>query len=149
MANDPVIDGIDAPVVELAAMFHEIDALSFPGVNADTLDAAIAAVGHQVNEVERLSRMHREAVDALHAQQRALRDHAQRAHAYATVFAKDNAELGARLERIELDDRKAAPPKKRRTRRTKAARAGDGAPLLALDDSAAPAKVTEPTRATG
>jgi hypothetical protein len=137
MANDNNRDGIDAPVAELAAVFHELDALSFPGVNAESLDAAMAVVASQVDEVERLSRLHANAVEELHARQRSLREHAQRGHAYAMIFAKGNADLTARLDGIDLADAKAAPPKKRRVRRAKSSEANKAAPLLALDDSAA------------
>ena len=135
MTNDKNSDGVEASIAEIIAMFHgELASVSFPGVDADSLEAALEAVSSQVADVDRLSRAHREAIEALHTQQRALREHARQALAYARVFANGtagNPELGKRLDRIALDDSPVAIPKKRRGRRPKAI---DAAPLLALDD---------------
>ena len=146
MVKESSCNFIDVGITELLGLFRdELATTKFPGVDATTLDAAVAAVAKQADAVEALRLAHQEAVEALRTQQRALRDHARQAHAYARVFARDNGALSAQLDSIVLDEPMSAPPKKRRGRKPKSVKTAP--PQLALD-SAPAAKVAPATKAT-
>ncbi len=132
MEHNTISDHIDTAVTELVAVFHEeLAEQRFPHVDASTLAAAVELVNAAAEEAERQRLAHQAAMESLRAHQQSLRDHARLAHAYARVFATGNADLTARLDGIVLDEPvTAAPPRKRRTRRSKTS--ASAAPQLAL-----------------
>ena len=146
MVKDSSSDFIDSGVNQLLALFQgELAELEFPGVDATTLDAAVAAVTAQAAAVEELRKAHQAAMETLRSEQRALRDHARQAHAYALVFARGNEELRAQLDQVVLDDPTTSAPKKRRTRKPKTV---SEAPQLRLE-SAPAAKAPKPRTTMG
>ncbi len=122
MVTDIAPDHIDRPVAELVDLFRDdLAEVSFPGVDAGSLEESAAAVHAASEEVARLRRALDQAEDALRERQQALRDHARRAHAYARVYAADQPELLARVEAVVFDKPASSAPKKRRGRKPKAA----------------------------
>jgi hypothetical protein len=115
--NDP----IPAPVHELLTLFTaELGDVRFPDVDASVLATAAASVHAAAEVVARAEADLAAARAALASSQDELLGCAQRAHAYAQVFAAESPELVARLAAIALpkarrpkvvDD--AAPPRRR------------------------------------
>tara|TARA_R110002096_G_scaffold361075_3_gene554152 strand:+ start:48887 stop:49387 length:501 start_codon:yes stop_codon:yes gene_type:complete len=123
---------IDTPTAELVKLFGgPLAKVQFPGIDASVLTQASERVTSQATEVERLRVALSEARAALEAEQRALRDTARQAHAYARVYAMDNEELTQSLEAIIFDTDKPKAAKKTRARRSKAK-----TPQLMLDNEA-------------
>ena len=99
------------PIDSLLHLFQtELAGVQFPGVDATVLDAAAARIGAASDDVRRAE----PALDAARAALTAAQDDAvqkaQRALAYARVYAQDDAELLARLDAVALAAGPASPP---------------------------------------
>lgn len=115
--NDP----IPAPVHDLLALFTaELADVRFPDVDASVLASAAASVHAAADRVAQVEAELAAARATLVSSQDELLGCAQRAHAYAQVFAAASPDLVARLEAIALprarrpkvvDD--ASPPRRR------------------------------------
>jgi hypothetical protein len=112
----PCVDPVSAPQRALIELFTARAELRFPGVDAKVLEARAASVRALAEEVERARALLARAEAALGQGQRELGALAERAHEYARIFARTDAELAAALESIVL--RPEAAPKRRRREET-------------------------------
>lgn len=95
-------DPISGPVRDVVAIFDAAaDQLRFPDMDAGVLRAAVEAVEAAQDEVRRLEAALLDARRRLEDTQDGLLHKAQRALAYARIFAESDPALLARLERIE------------------------------------------------
>lgn len=121
----PVRDPVAEPLLALLDVFgaHAPD-LRFPEIDHATLEGLADAVREAAAEVARCEQALSGARRALDERHEALRTRAERAIAYAKIYAEDDATLRERLEAIELSPRRDPPGRKpkRGTRRTTRAR---------------------------
>lgn len=143
---------------ELRQLFQmELRAVSFPGIDGDVLEGAASRVQDAANEVERCEAALAAARQLLIAAEEDELSRAQRALAYARVYAADQPALHERLQAIVLpsatrdplraDETATAAP--RRRGRPPKQRAG-GAPSLFAPDApaASPSPAVSPVAAT-
>jgi len=109
----PCVDPVSAPQRALIELFAARAELRFPGVDAKVLEARAASVRALAEEVERARALLARAEAELGQGQRELGALVDRAHEYARVFARTDAELAATLETIVL---RSEPTTKRRRR---------------------------------
>jgi hypothetical protein len=103
-AATPAADGLEPAVRDLIAVFdQELAEVSFPDVSRDSLHAHAGAVHEQMRAVEELRVRLEAAQSELAGRRDALRSHADRALAYARVYAQGHPELGERLAAIAPD----------------------------------------------
>ena len=94
---------IPAPIQTLVALFEEtLTAVNFPDVNTTVLQEASQAVVDAHTQVTRLEAELAAARAALSERQDALLGKAQRALAYARIFAEEQPELLTRLDAVSL-----------------------------------------------
>lgn len=113
------------PVLALLDVFGaHAPTLRFPEVDHTTLEALAAEVREAAAEVARCEQALAGARRALDEHHETLRTRAERALAYARIYAEDDATLRERLEAIELSPRRTPPKRKpkRNARRTPRAR---------------------------
>ncbi len=93
----------------LLQLFHaELGAVQFPGVDAKVLDGAAARIQTAAAEVRRAeAELDAARAQLASAQEDALQK-AQRALAYARIYAQDSPELLARLDAVALSNAPAA-----------------------------------------
>lgn len=117
--ESPIPDSVRAVLALFEGPLAEV---RFPQIDKDTLAEQVAVVEQRRAELQRALESVQAARTHLEREQRALLDQARRAHAYASVFAADDAELSTQLIDIVFDGRghrdgrdrhDAAPPKKR------------------------------------
>lgn len=90
-------------VLELVEVFEERGAdLKFPDLDAKVLQDAVCEVERAAAEVQRLEAELERARELLSSRQEGLHGKAQRALAYARVFAEEDAELSERLAKVLL-----------------------------------------------
>lgn len=142
---------IASPIQSLIALFEqELGDVAFPDVSLATLTQYVEAVNAQNNEVERLREALAAARDSLDERQQELLTHAQRALAYAKVYAGDDGELAEKLAAVNLSPRNNTQPAKRRKRKkspSKTTTTRDTAAQLSLAKES-DAAGEEPTAAT-
>ena len=110
----PESTAIPNPVRAVLELFEgPLAGVAFPDVDADALSGVAARVDARRTELQRALAAVQDARTALEAEQATLLSMAQRAHAYAIVFAGGNTELSAKLADIKLEGRPAAPRKQR------------------------------------
>jgi ElaB/YqjD/DUF883 family membrane-anchored ribosome-binding protein len=119
-------DPISTTATRVLDLFHgPLAEVRFPDVDRELLDADAAAVRDAARAVRDAEQALSAAKDALEAAQRALRERAQRALAYARIFAEARPELaaaigagpapgGASLSRIGAEE---TPGRRRRARK--------------------------------
>jgi hypothetical protein len=137
-------DPVSAPVREVLAVFDDaLEDVRFPDVDAAALHAAADGVTAAHAELRRLEAVVDEARRRLEESQEALLHRAQRAVAYARVYADGDAALAARLDAIALPRsrgvRPSSPEPARKRRRTAGATESLFAPATAeevVDDEA-------------
>lgn len=94
---------ISPALQELLALFaSELEEVRFPGVDAQTLSASAESVREAANAVRLAEAAAEVARTRLTESQDALLARAQRALAYAKIYAEDQPELWARLESVQL-----------------------------------------------
>jgi hypothetical protein len=94
---------IPAPIQTLVTLFEEtLTAVNFPDVNTTVLQEASKAVVDAHTQVTRLEAELTAARAALSERQDALLGKAQRALAYARIFAEEQPELLSRLDAVSL-----------------------------------------------
>ena len=109
----PCVDPVSAPQRALIELFASRAELRFPGVDAKVLEARAASVRALAEEVERARALLARAEAELGQGQRELGALAERAHEYARIFARTDAELAASLETIVLRPEPAAKRRRR------------------------------------
>jgi len=116
----------DAPAITLPTEVREVvelfaggvlDGLSFPEVDAHTFDTLIQDVQAHTENVDEVRRMLSEAREELARAEAELARRAEKALAYAKVFAAADPELTAQLEELALAKRLAKKTRTRRKRR--------------------------------
>ncbi len=128
---DPQQDPIPASVNQLAEIFAgPLAEVTFPDVSKDVLDEACQTVRDQHAEVARLTQELDEAHQAMEAKQEDLVKLANRALAYAKIYAESDESLKEQLSGISLGGgakkpraakpKKVAVPKAQRTAKKKA-----------------------------
>jgi hypothetical protein len=129
-------NSLPEPIRALLDLFRgPLAEVRFPDVDRDTLTEAEAEVERRRAELAQALEVVQSARESLEQGQQALLDQARRAHAYASVFAQDDASLSAALAEIKLDGRVLAPKKKRGRPRKK--QASKRQTSLAVADDAA------------
>ena len=94
---------IDPSAAELLALFAgQLSGVRFPEVDHETLDELAASVERSHAEVEQARALLATAEATLEARRQELLSRAQRAKAYARVYAEGNPELQAQLDGIVL-----------------------------------------------
>lgn len=110
----PALESNAAAVARLVELFVEKSSqLRFPDVDADSLCAARTAVESQRVLVEEAELALGDARDQLAILEAGLLQSAQKAHAYATVFAAGDEPLLERLEDMKLGTQASTGRKKR------------------------------------
>jgi hypothetical protein len=109
----PCVDPVSAPQRALIELFASRAELRFPGVDAKVLEARAASVRALAEEVERARALLARAEADLGRGQRELGALAERAHEYASIFARTDTELAATLETIVLRPEPAAKRRRR------------------------------------
>jgi hypothetical protein len=114
MSSSTSTNALPAPVRAVLDLFEgPLASVRFPDLDRDSLRAAEAEVDRRRAELQAALATVQAARESLEDSQRALFDQVRRAHAYATVYAETDAELGATLADIKLDGRALAPKNKR------------------------------------
>ena len=109
MSQSLDIDPISAPLREVLAVFSEsLSSVRFPDVDASALAEAAVLVEQHAAEQRRLEAALEEQRKTLEESQEQLLQKAQRALAYARVFAEGDVLLSSRLEGIALPRIRAA-----------------------------------------
>ncbi len=115
---------VPAAVRSLQRIFaEELAGVGFPDVSADSLTAEIERVRERAVAVAQARATLEGARAALDDAQQRLVNHAERGLAYARVFAEGNDALAEILASLSLTPAVPAPPKKRRGRPPKRAKA--------------------------
>ncbi|NVB36235.1 hypothetical protein G6O69_36700 [Pseudenhygromyxa sp. WMMC2535] len=114
---------IPAPVRAVLELFSgPLAEVSFPDVDRESLAASAAEVESRREVLQSALEAVARAREALEAGQASLIEQAQKAHAYASVFASSDADLQSALAEIKFDGRALAPKRRRgRPRKAKAA----------------------------
>ena len=103
MSQTPLPSPIDPAIAELLALFEgPLEGISFPDVDRATLIDLAEVVRRSAADVEAARVMLENAEAALDARQQVLLSRGQRALAYARIYASDQPELSAALDRIGL-----------------------------------------------
>lgn len=114
----PVRDPVAEPLVALLDVFGaHAPALRFPEVDHAILEGLAEAVREAAAEVTRCEQALAGARQALDERHEALRTRAERAIAYAKIYAEDDTTLRERLDAIELSPSRAAPRRKAKPKR--------------------------------
>lgn len=122
LAKDPV----PAPIHELITFFAaELADTRFPDVDAEALAELAGVVRARAHDVARARQVLEEVLTGLEESRSALEVKAQRALAYARVFAQGQESLSRRLEELEL----AARPRGRRAAPTEPVAAAEERPV--------------------
>ena len=125
------------PIQAVLALFQgELAEIQFPDVDREVLAAAAGEVERRQADLQRTLKAVQDAREALEAGQRALAEVAGRAHAYATVYARDKPELADAIAKIDLRGRALAPKKRGRPRKSKAESGKSQTSLSVAEDAA-------------
>ena len=145
-------DSITAPIQEVLALFQgPLKEVSFPGVSLEAFELTFRKVEEQAREVEKAQAALEAARSALQGVHQEVIQQAQRALAYAKVYAEGNEELLAKLDGIQLAKKAGATPRPR----TRAPLADGEAPRRrgrkpkALVEAEAKARLEEDTAVEG
>ena len=102
--SHPFLDLDAEPILQIIELFRQrAELMKFPDVDAETLSAGLEQVESQRELVEAAAVALDEARQSLLASELALLEQARRGHAYATIFAANDEELGAELAEIKLN----------------------------------------------
>lgn len=103
MPESPLRTAVDPAARALLTLFEgPLSSVRFPDVDHDILEELAAAVERAAAEVEQARTLLAAAEAELDARKTELLARAQRAKAYARVYAEGNVELGAQLDAIVL-----------------------------------------------
>jgi ribonuclease E len=120
----PPLQLLPPPVAQLIEVFEQhADVLSFPNSSAKTLKAAVAEMEREQAGVDAAAAELEGARERLKEAQQRLLDQAQKAHAYASVYALDDEAMQDRLAQIKMG----AVPRTARKRKPKP-NSADGSP---------------------
>ena len=92
--------------------------VQFPNVDHRHLSESLAVVEERREQLQLALEQVQQAREQLELSQKQLNGLARRAHAYAVIYAEDNAELSEQIAAIKLDARKLAPKKRSRSRKS-------------------------------
>jgi hypothetical protein len=103
MTEIPSSSALDPAIVDLLSLFAgPLSDVRFPGIDHATLSELASEVERAQTEVEQARALLASSVAQLEARRLELHARAQRAKAYARVYAEGNAALQAELDRVVL-----------------------------------------------
>jgi hypothetical protein len=135
-------DVIPMSTRRLIDLFSEVSALSFPGVNAGTLAERAEEARRAATRVQEVLETLEKARSELDAAQKDLAEHAERALAYARIYAAEEPVLLEELDTMKLRSEKKTKPRPRRTPKEKKE------PQLTLTDSKPSSEAAEDAAAS-
>ena len=125
-----------AAIESLLGLFQsQAEDLRFPGVSKEALEAQLEVIKLKNEAVADAEAALAEARDQLALAGEDVLQLAKKAHAYLSVYAQENPELSAELQKVKLSENNRASKATRKKRSTAASQKKTAAPEVAKADS--------------